>query len=410
MSKYGNKKCIKFAGDSSIDKGYGLVADVPLSFSAGVFGNGGGTSPYEFSYSWWIKKDFSKEGSAGSSNETVYQIANEQIGILDIHTFLTVRGDDSNPNQRYVQIQMENGSGATVPPPGQQYIMKWTGIDNDFFNESEKWTHFVLSFNGDMNDNTSATLYINSVSGVVDVVKSSSLSDPYTVDGEGSPDTNTNTWNWQSLGMARNDDNVVPPVGGDKFLNAKIANFAIWNKMLSQAEVSEIYNDGRLVDLNTSTMNSNLVQWNKCGNYYGDNVNLLNNIAGGPVDVSGTFSLQRGIGYLPTYQQTLIEDPVSTDMVFMDGFDQNTIDGVSPSTNGLTALNLRGWQNTVALRAGSNFCKIQRGGQKGTANTSHWPTLDYSNSYITSEKNKHLVLWPYTSSPTDHGTPGNQMN
>ena len=410
MSKYGNKKCIKFinggtttvSGIGTTGFGYGLVAETPLSFSAGVFGNGGGASPFEFSYSFWLKKDWSDTKANQYERETIYEIAKADPGSLNQHTWISVRSQ-SSPLNRDIQFNMERGGTAD-----DIIVFSWDGATDSIpiLNEEEKWLHFVLTFNGDMTDPASTTLYVNSVSGGLAATgnQTASASDPLTVDGEGSPDTDTGTWNWQSLGVQRPDNNISPPVDGGFPLKGKLGNFAIWNKMLSQAEVSEIYNDGRLVDLNTSTMNSNLVQWNKCGNYYGDNVNLLNNIAGGPVDVSGTFSLQRGIGYLPTYQQTLIEDPVSTDMVFMDGFDQNTS---ATSANSNTALDLRGWQNTIALGASS---LIQRGDQKATAITAHWPKLDYSNSYVTSNKSKFLKLWPGSSAATAHGSPGSEMN
>jgi len=79
MAKYGNKKCIKFTQDVGVvvyEPGYGLYASTPLSFSAGTFGNGGGASEYEFSYSFWIKQDW-MDSPAGIG--TIYSITGRRL-------------------------------------------------------------------------------------------------------------------------------------------------------------------------------------------------------------------------------------------------------------------------------------------------------------------------------------------
>lgn len=409
MAKYGNKKCIKFSEDTSVGfqpDGYGIYAETPLSFSAGVFGDGGGASSHEFSYSFWIKADYLGD----SSNQgLIYQIARAAATPRD-HSSITLSQNPSFPQSRQISINVRNNSVDDL------LTATWAGTENSVLNTRDEWLHCVITFDGNLSTTSGMTAYLNSVSSSWYSYNPTTVGDnfPPTVDGEGDPTSVFNaTYNFQGLGMKRQA--VTSPFQSENHLDAKIANFAIWNKKLSQDEINEIYNGGRLVDLKATTMESNLVQWNKCGNYHEDTnpasisattttTNNVANNASAPAP-SGSFNRILGRGYGPTYKPQIVEDPVSTDMIFMDGFDQNTS---ATFANSITALNLRGWQNTIALD--STLSLILPGGQKSSANTAHWPKLDYSNSYVTSNKSKHLKLWPGNSAATAHGSPASEMN
>jgi len=409
MAKYGNKKCIKFTQDVGVvvyEPGYGLYASTPLSFSAGTFGNGGGASEYEFSYSFWIKQDW-MDSPAGIG--TIYSI-DRTLPILRNHTSITLDNNPSSPAGRRLEISVRNNSNDDIG------IGQWRGDNNPALNTREEWLHCVITFDGDLSTSNAGMIsYLNSISASAGLWTTASVGDvfPGPVDGEGDPLTAFNTtFNFQGLGVDR-PNNTDPGLNAHRKLNAKVANFAIWNKKLIQGEVDELYNDGRLLDLNASSMATNLVQWNKCGNYY-DDVNPASisatttasfNVADHASAPSPSGNLDRilGNGYGPTYKPEIVDDPVSTDMVFMDGFDNYSPNdgGGSISVLGNT-MGLGGWKNASSFDDFTLYSGNYPGGICGTTGVSHFPPKTVFPSYFSTSDSRFLMVKGDDDSPSKH--------
>jgi hypothetical protein len=395
MSKYGNKKCLKFNGTgwSTTWRGFYLSSSVPVSCSSGVFGGAGSS----FTLATWVKADFSSAGSGQpGQGYSIYQAIEDPES-----AYAAVKWEVTKPGTTMPKLRMSVRWDTSL---ADNIDIDWNGIYNPaLYNDGTQWLHIVTTFNGDVSDAASCTSYFNGVSGTVSEVDNlgGAGDSAYTVDGN---------YPTQIIGGEFQGGDLGRP------FNGSMADFSIWNKELTSTEVSELYNDGRLIDLNGTSMEANLVQWNKCGNYYKDTnpasilatTTASYNVASNGLHPAptGNLDLIVGTGYGPTQNVQIVDDPVSTDMIFMDGFDQNT----SPSTAmAITALDLRLWQNTVAIDPNGGI--IQRGGGIASAITAHWPKLDYSNNYVTSNKSKYLNLYPAsTPIPTAHGSPGSQMN
>lgn len=132
-----------------------------------------------------------------------------------------------------IQFQLSNGAGSTP------YMRTATGaVPNG------SWSHLVVTFDGSGNISTGTVMYVNAVS--------KSLSNVGT----------TVAGNTTSAGPLR----LMGETGaGNGYLNGLMDEPSIWNKVLSQAEVTELYNAGHAGNLANHSATANIRSWYRMG-------------------------------------------------------------------------------------------------------------------------------------------------
>ena len=170
----------------------------------------------DFSISFWVNK-----GTSSSGNEYMIVLTNSSIA----------GGSFSNTNAGFRVWFNTNNTLSFFQRNGGYYHVR---TDDSF--EEGRWYHITYTYT---NSTISASIYVDSVL--------------QTVDTFGPTLTNSNNFDRIFIG-GRNSTSGF---------DGKMAEFAIWNKVLSSTEVQEIYNQGRSKDLLGVSATKNLLKWYK---------------------------------------------------------------------------------------------------------------------------------------------------
>ena len=227
------------------------VADYTSITNHDDFSFGNGSSDSEFSISAWIYMNDATTFPIVSKYSTSHK-----------EWFFKTDGSDKLKLRLY-----DNSTGAYQ---GREYDTALTSYEG-------KWTHVVATYSGDETDaEAGINLYING--GVVDDADSSSGS--YTA--------------------MENKDGAVTIgaelAGTSKFANGAITEVSIWADNLTQAEVNELYNDGKALDATTHSAATNIKgYWRNNGLATWTNLNDSGTHDGTPTSLTETMLIPAGV-------------------------------------------------------------------------------------------------------------------
>ena len=269
MSKRVNLKAIEFDGEAGVQSGILVQDQDTLTFTDGTLTEAGSDKPFSVSYWMNIDKDQTSPGGfvAGKINFD---------GIPDggaierraTEWFTRVEPDAGHFNIGFFLYDARRSRSA--------HQMRAGHTDTDTHIQSKTWHHITFTYNANpvfpdrlTVTDTGIRLFID---GVAVATNQSERTGVTLSNGDDTKYTNmANTLSDFSIGQFTEafdegaDADAGDPQAASRVFRGKLADICIFNKALSAAEVSEIYNGGKVKDMTKFSAYESIISWWKMG-------------------------------------------------------------------------------------------------------------------------------------------------
>ena len=277
MSKRVNLKAIEFDGEAGVKSGILVQDQDTLTFTDGTLTEAGADKPFSISFWMNIDKDRTEPGGfvAGKIN---FDGIPDGGGIENRGTewFVQVHPDASNSAFRIGMFLYDARRSRSA------HQLRAGLNDTVTHIQSKTWHHFTFTYNANpvFPDNLTFTdtgirLFIDGASVALNTEQRTGVS--VDTDGDNIPDDPTKYTNMAntkadfSIGQFTEafdegaDETAGDPQAAGRVFRGKLADICIFNKAISAAEVSEIYNGGKVKDMTKFSAYESIVSWWKMG-------------------------------------------------------------------------------------------------------------------------------------------------
>ena len=268
MSKRVNLKAIEFDGEAGVQSGILVQDQDTLTFTDGTLTEAGSDKPFSISYWMNIDKDQTAPGGfvAGKIN---FDGIPDGGAVINRATewFTRVEPDAAHFNIGFFLYDARRSRSA--------HQMRAGHTDTNTHIQSKTWHHITFTYNANpvFPDHLTVTdtgirLFIDGVAVATNQAERTGV----TVSGDATKYTNmANTLSDFSIGQFTEafdegaDADAGDPAAASRVFRGKLADICIFNKALSAAEVSEIYNGGKVKDMTKFSAYDNIISWWKMG-------------------------------------------------------------------------------------------------------------------------------------------------